>query len=436
MLKIYILLLCVALLGSGVVHAANGDGMTAEGVRTQREFCEAHPACLLAFKYLDATFGTKDFLSRLKPKGKELTDEEVMDALEESSGAPRSAVHQCIVSRNMGKCKALLGIGPDPDAEEAQKKADALAERLNAMFAGTRSERSGNEMSKSALKTCESATREGSTTPFEQASRMCDTAKKAIAFCMREKGRYDEVRDELQRIIDSGGVTNGIYTKLANRPFPECPATLPESGKTIETALSDHQRATAPKDKDKGAISAEEARERLDPCTAAKYDPDHAADYAAACKRKKEAEQQAEEDEAPVALSRSDSRGGSSIIRQAVEGEGARIEREQREKAARERVEREQAERERVESAESARRFNALITGVGAVVSVAADVELRKQQAQEQNRQKQQQEQRAQGAGCIAHTNGHKSWLECPGDSKEQERQRNCDNITIGCTAQ
>ncbi len=148
-------------------------------------------------------------------------------------------------------------------------------------------------IAKQSLGTCEQATSETSTYSYAEAEQFCEHTKSAIALCIRQKEDYDLERAKLQRLVDSGELTNTVYQRLASKLVPECETTLPSGGKTPDEALADYQRIRSNTDKSE-EITKEKAQEMTDPCTAAKYDPDHAADYAQACKQMKQAQKQEE----------------------------------------------------------------------------------------------------------------------------------------------
>lgn len=241
-------------LASANVYAspADCDDDMTEDQRTWKDICSSHIGCRFVFGIQDSCVKTKSFLSRLGQLGKgskgskpQLTDDQVSEALAETYQVPRSALGACLFDFDLDKCKELLSGGPQKPS--AQEQADEISQRLTDMITGTKSEQSMLETAKRALKTCESATGPGSHQTYAEAEKMCGTAKNAIQICLSNKSRYDEQRAELQRLIDSGAVTNKIYKNLASKPYPECPTTLPSTGKTIEAALAEHQKRSGNK---------------------------------------------------------------------------------------------------------------------------------------------------------------------------------------------
>lgn len=241
----WLLLVLVGCLSGGVAYAnpANCDDDMTEDQRWTAKLCSAHPGCALVFGIQDSCVKAKSFLSRFGMAGSRrassLTDDEVGDALV-ASGVPRSGLSSCLFSFDRAKCLEFLSGGPKPPS--AKEKADALAEQLNSGVYNTTQENSALGLNRQALRMCEEATSEKGTRDAVRAKERCSFAEKGVQNCMSRKQSHDELRAQLQSLIDDGSLGSDAarYRALASATYPECPTRLPGSGKTPQAALAEY----------------------------------------------------------------------------------------------------------------------------------------------------------------------------------------------------
>lgn len=239
------LLVLVGCLSGGAAYAnpANCDDDMTEDQRWTADLCSAHAGCRLVFGIMDSCIKAKSFLSRFGTAGSRrassLTDDEVGDVLV-ASGVPRSGLSSCLFSFDRAKCLEFLSGGPKPPS--AKEKADALAEQLNSGVYNTTRENSALGLNRQALRMCEEATSEKNTRDAVRARERCALAEKGVQNCMSRKQSHDELRVQLQGLIGDGslGADAARYSALATTAYPECPTTLPGSGKTPQAALAEY----------------------------------------------------------------------------------------------------------------------------------------------------------------------------------------------------
>lgn len=241
----WLLLVLAGCLSGAAAYAnpANCDDDMTEDQRWTAKLCSAHPGCALVFGIQDSCVKAKSFLSRFGMAGSRrassLTDDEVGDALV-ASGVPRSGLSSCLFSFDRAKCLEFLSGGPKPPS--AREKADALAEQLNSGVYNTTRENSALGLNRQALRMCEEATSEKNTRDAVRAKERCGLAEKGVQNCMSRKQSHDELRAQLQSLIGDGslGADAARYRTLSTTAYPECPTTLPGSGKTPQAALADY----------------------------------------------------------------------------------------------------------------------------------------------------------------------------------------------------
>lgn len=237
--------LCIAFLVSTSVHAnpANCDGEMTEDQRFQAELCSAHAGCRFVFGIADTCTKAKSFLSKLGLGGRgsatKVTDDRVSYALAET-GVPPSGISSCLYDFDRAKCKEYLSGGPKQPS--AKDQADEIVKRLNSKVYSTTVWDAGLGLAKEGLLMCDDATNEAKMRDAVRAKERCALAEGNIRACLSTKEGHDELRTKLQNLIDNGGL--GVdavgYRSLANTPYPECPTTLPSSGKTPKVALADY----------------------------------------------------------------------------------------------------------------------------------------------------------------------------------------------------
>lgn len=237
--------LCVTLLVSAAVHAnpANCDGDMTEDQRFQAELCSAHAGCRFVFGIADTCVKVKSFLSKLGLGGRgsttAVTDSRVSNALTES-GVPQSGISSCLFDFDQTKCREYLSGGPkQPGAKE---KADEIVERLKGKVYDTTVWDAGLGLAKEGLLMCDAATNEANMRDAVRAKERCALADGNINACLSTKQGHEELRRNLQSLIDGGGLGADAagYRSLASTPYPACPTTLPSSGKTPKVALADY----------------------------------------------------------------------------------------------------------------------------------------------------------------------------------------------------
>ncbi len=243
--RVRVAALCVALLVSAGAHAnpANCDNDMTEDQRFQASLCSAHAGCRFVFGIADTCIKAKSFLSRLGLGGRgsatEVTDSRVSNALVES-GVPQSGISSCLFDFDRTKCGEYLSGGPkQPGAKE---KADEIVERLKGKVYDTTVWDAGLGLAKEGLLMCDAATNEANMRDAVRAKERCALADGNINACLSTKQGHEELRRNLQSLIDGGGLGADAagYRSLASTPYPACPTTLPSSGKTPKVALADY----------------------------------------------------------------------------------------------------------------------------------------------------------------------------------------------------
>lgn len=237
--------LCVALLVTASVHAspANCDGEMTEDQRFQAELCSAHAGCRFVFGIADTCTKVKSFLSKLGLGGRgsatKVTDDRVSYALAET-GVPPFGISSCLFDFDRTKCKEYLSGGPKQPS--AKDQADEIVKRLNSKVFNTTVWDAGLGLAKEGLLMCDDATNEAKMRDAVRAKERCALAEGNIRACLSAKEGHDKLRTKLQNLIANGGLGADAagYRSLANIPYPECPTTLPSSGKTPKVALADY----------------------------------------------------------------------------------------------------------------------------------------------------------------------------------------------------
>lgn len=237
--------LCIALLASVPGHAnpANCDDDMTEDQRFQAELCSAHAGCRFVFGIADTCAKVKSFLSKLGLGGKgsatKVTDDRVSYALAET-GVPPSGISSCLFDFDRAKCKEYLSGGPKQPS--AKDQADEIVEQLKSKVYNLTVWDSGLGLAKEGLRMCDDATNAANVRDAVRAKERCALAEGNIRACLLTKEGHEALRVRLQSLIDNGGLGADAagYRNLANTRYPECPTTLPSSGKMPKSALADY----------------------------------------------------------------------------------------------------------------------------------------------------------------------------------------------------
>jgi hypothetical protein len=240
-----IIAFCVAVLTSADAYAdfANCDGDMTDDQRFQAELCSAHVGCRLVFEIGATCAKVKSFLSKLglghKGSATRLTDDQVSSALDQT-GIPPSGISSCTIKFNRDKCKEYMS--GEPKQPSAKEQADEIVERLNSKVYSTTVWDAGLGLTKEWLLMCDNATNEANGRDAGRAKERCTRAEKSIQECLSTKTSHEELRQKLQGLIANGGLGANAaqYRSVANTRYPECPNTLPSSGKTPKVALIDY----------------------------------------------------------------------------------------------------------------------------------------------------------------------------------------------------
>ena len=237
--------LCIAWFVSVSAQAnpANCDDDMTEDQRFQAELCSAHVGCRFVMGIAETCVQIKKFLSKLGLIGKDnnskVTDDHVRNSLTEL-GMPQTGIASCLSNLDWTKCKEHFSGGPKPPS--AKDQADEIVERLKAKVFSTTVWDAGWGLAKVGLRMCENATNEANVLDAVRAKERCALAENNVRECLATRETHDALRKNLQNLIDSGGLgaDAASYRNMANSPYPECPTTLPTTGKTPQVALADY----------------------------------------------------------------------------------------------------------------------------------------------------------------------------------------------------